>query len=82
MPVSTREMPKISPSSATANSAMPSRSNRRVARTVSGTYRQVMANPTAAMSGTAKKHARQPMAWPSAPLIAGSGVETAYPTPK
>src|SRR6185312_8377666 len=82
MPVSIREMPKISPSSATANSAMPSRSSRRVARTVLGTYRQVMTNPNAAINGTTKKHARQLIACASIPLTAGSGVATAYPTPK
>jgi len=76
-PLSTREMPKISPSSATANKAMPTRSSRRVARTVSGTYRHVMAKPTAAMSGTTKKHARQAIACASMPLIAGIGVATA-----
>ena len=82
MPVSIREVPKINPNSATANSARPGRSSRRSARIVSGTYRQVMANPNAAMSGTTKKHARQPMACASAPPSAGSGVATAYPTPK
>ena len=71
MPVSIREVPKISPSSATANSARPGRSSRRSARIVSGTYRQVMANPNAAMTGTTKKHARQPMACASAPLSRG-----------
>ena len=82
MPVSIREVPKISPSSATANSTRPSTSRRRSARTVSGTNRHVMANPIAAMTGTTKKHARQPMACASAPPSAGSGVATAYPTPK
>lgn len=44
---------------------------------VSGTNRQVMARPTAAITGTTRKHARQPIACASAPPSAGSGVATA-----
>jgi hypothetical protein len=37
----------------------------------------VMARPTAAITGTTRKHARQPIACASAPPSAGGGVATA-----